>query len=36
MCLWPAQFALWAYGFAALCGLTIATRLLTGWQTLRD
>ena len=36
MCLWPAQFALWAYGFAALCGLTVASRLLTGWQTLRD
>ena len=36
MCLWPAHFALWAYGFAALCGLTVASRLLTGWQTLRD
>jgi phosphatidylglycerophosphate synthase len=35
MCLWPQHFAWWAYGFAALCGLTIATRLLKGWQQLR-
>jgi phosphatidylglycerophosphate synthase len=34
MCLWPAQFALWAYGFAALCVLTIATRLWAGWRAL--
>lgn len=34
MCLWPQHFALLAYGFAALCGLTIATRLWAGWQTL--
>jgi phosphatidylglycerophosphate synthase len=34
MCLWPAQFALWAYGFAVLCVLTIATRLWAGWQAL--
>ena len=34
MCLWPAQFALWAYGFAALCLLTIATRLWAGWRAL--
>jgi phosphatidylglycerophosphate synthase len=34
MCLWPAQFAWWAYGFAALCLLTIATRLHAGWQAL--
>jgi phosphatidylglycerophosphate synthase len=35
MCWWPQHFALWAYGFALLCGLTIATRLATGWQALR-
>jgi phosphatidylglycerophosphate synthase len=35
MCLWPQHFAWWAYGFAALCGLTISTRLLKGWQQLR-
>jgi phosphatidylglycerophosphate synthase len=34
MCLWPGHFALWAYGFAALCALTIATRLWAGWQAL--
>lgn len=32
MCLWPQHFAWWAYGFAALCGLTIATRIAAGWQ----
>ena len=35
MCLWPAQFALFAYGFAALCGLTLIGRLLAGWRALR-
>jgi phosphatidylglycerophosphate synthase len=35
MCLWPQHFALWAYGFATLCVLTIVTRLLAGWQVLR-
>lgn len=34
MCLWPAAFAPLALGFAALCGLTIATRLVVGWQLL--
>ena len=32
MCLWPALFAPFAYGFAALCGLTILMRLWAGWQ----
>ena len=32
MCLWPAHFALFAYSFAALCGLTIGTRLWSGWR----
>jgi phosphatidylglycerophosphate synthase len=35
MCVWPQHFAWWSYGFALLCGLTIATRLLAGWQQLR-
>jgi phosphatidylglycerophosphate synthase len=35
MCLWPQHFAAWAYGFAALCGVTIATRLAAGWRTLQ-
>jgi phosphatidylglycerophosphate synthase len=34
MCLWPALFALWAYGFALLCGLTIVMRLWMGWKAL--
>ncbi len=34
MCLWPAQFALWAYGFALLCAVTIVTRLVAGWRAL--
>jgi phosphatidylglycerophosphate synthase len=32
MCLWPAWFALWAYGFATMCALTIATRVAAGWR----
>jgi len=35
MCLWPQHFAALAYGFAALCALTIATRLWGGWRALR-
>lgn len=34
MCLFPAQFALWAYGFSVLCALTIVTRLWAGWRML--
>ena len=36
MCLWPAGFPVLAYGFAALCGLTIVTRLVAGWTLLKD
>jgi phosphatidylglycerophosphate synthase len=35
MCLFPQRFALWAYGFAALCALTTLTRLMVGWKVLR-
>jgi phosphatidylglycerophosphate synthase len=35
MCLWPAWFPAIAYGFAALCGITIALRIGWGWQRLR-
>lgn len=31
MCLWPRHYALLAYAFAALCTVTIATRLHMGW-----
>ncbi len=34
MCLWPAWFAPLALGFAALCAVTIATRLWAGWRAL--
>ena len=34
MCLWPAQFSLWAYGFALLCVLTTITRIVGGARTL--
>ncbi len=34
MCLWPEHFAWWAYGFALLSGLTVATRLAAGWSLL--
>ena len=32
MCLWPQHFAALAYGFAALCAITIASRLWWGWK----
>jgi phosphatidylglycerophosphate synthase len=32
MCVWPAQFALFAWVFAGLCVLTIVTRLVAGWR----
>jgi phosphatidylglycerophosphate synthase len=34
MCLWPQAFAFLALGFAALCALTIVTRLMAGWRGL--
>jgi phosphatidylglycerophosphate synthase len=36
MLLWPTHFAWWAYGFAALCALTILTRLWGGAMRLRE
>ena len=35
MCVWPQSFGLWAYGFAALCCITIGTRIIGGWRALR-
>ncbi len=35
MCLWPAWFPQIAYGFAVLCGITIALRIGWGWQRFR-
>jgi phosphatidylglycerophosphate synthase len=34
MCLWPGLFAVWAFGFAGLCVVTIVTRLWAGWRVL--
>jgi phosphatidylglycerophosphate synthase len=34
MCVWPEKFGWWAYGFAALCALTIATRMVGGTRVL--
>jgi phosphatidylglycerophosphate synthase len=33
MCIWPEHFDVLAYTFAALCGITIATRIWWGWKT---
>jgi phosphatidylglycerophosphate synthase len=35
MCIWPEHFALLAYGFAALCALTTAMRILWGWRAFQ-
>lgn len=35
MCLWPQYFAWLAYGFAALCALTTATRIVWGWKAFQ-
>jgi phosphatidylglycerophosphate synthase len=34
MCVWPSKFAWWAYGFAALCAVTIVTRIVGGARVL--
>lgn len=34
MCIWPQHFSSLAYGFAALCVVTIVTRLWWGWKAL--
>jgi phosphatidylglycerophosphate synthase len=34
MCVWPDRFAWWAYAFAALCALTIASRIVGGAKSL--
>lgn len=32
MCFWPMYFIELAYGFAALCGITVVTRVWWGWR----
>ncbi len=36
MCLWPQHFALIAYVYAGMCCVTTLTRLVAGWQSLRN
>jgi phosphatidylglycerophosphate synthase len=35
MCLWPQHFAALALLFAAMCAVTIVTRIFWGWQAFR-
>jgi phosphatidylglycerophosphate synthase len=35
MCLWPQAFAAIAYGFAALCAITTALRIVWGYKAFR-
>ena len=35
MALWPQAFPLLAWGFAALCGVTVVARLRAGWLLLK-
>jgi phosphatidylglycerophosphate synthase len=35
MCAWPEHFAPLAYGFAALCAITTATRIVWGWRAFQ-
>lgn len=35
MCLWPEFFIELAYGFAALCAITTATRIWWGWKVFQ-
>jgi phosphatidylglycerophosphate synthase len=35
MCVWPNLFIELAYGFAALCAFTTATRIWWGWKTFQ-
>ncbi len=35
MCIWPGLFPEFAYGFAALCAVTIVTRIVWGWRALQ-
>jgi phosphatidylglycerophosphate synthase len=35
MCIWPGLFPELAYGFAGLCAITIASRMVWGWRALQ-
>jgi hypothetical protein len=34
ICVWPTHFGVLAYLFAAVCCVTIATRIYGGWRSL--
>lgn len=36
ICLFPAKFPVLAYGFACLCFITTATRIVAGYNTLKE
>jgi phosphatidylglycerophosphate synthase len=36
MCWWPQHFAILAYGFSVLCGITTAMRVVWGYQKLKS
>ena len=36
MCIWPHWFAHFAYGFALICFITTFTRIVGGYQTLKE
>ena len=36
MCIWPHYFAPLAYGFAFICAITTFTRIVGGYQTLKN
>ena len=36
ICLWPNDFAVFAYIFGVVCWVTTATRIYAGYRTLRD
>jgi phosphatidylglycerophosphate synthase len=36
MCLWPEYFPQIAFAYAALCGVTIITRMAAGWRRFGD
>lgn len=35
MCIWPQQFSMIAYVYAAMCCVTTVTRMIAGWQAFR-